>query len=198
MMTEGRKALVLMGSPRHDGVTSKLLQCFREYWTKHIAGPESITVIEAYKAAIKPCIHCGYCKHTPGCVYDDFKIIDSALREADLLVVASPVYGLGYPAPLKAIFDRTQQYFEAKVSLGIKKPIQKHKYGLLLTTFGSPDPQGVEIMKRQLELVFLLVNARLEHTIVAPHTDRIPVNPEIIQEEMQQIILGIKAKWNGS
>jgi multimeric flavodoxin WrbA len=193
MMTEGKKAFVLMGSPRHDGVTSKLLQCFIEQWTTHIAGPDSITVINAYKAAIKPCIHCGYCKHTQGCVYDDFKVIDSALREADLLVVASPVYGLGFPSPLKAIFDRTQQYFEAKVSLGIKKPIQKHKCGLLLTTFGSPDPQGVEIMKKQLGLVCLLVNASLKHTIMAPHTDRIPINLATIQEEIKRFLLNSKA-----
>lgn len=194
---EGKKALVLMGSPRHNGVTSKLVQCFKEQWKLHIAGNNTVTVLEAYKAAIKPCIHCGYCKHTQGCVYDDFQVIDTALREADFLVVASPVYGLGFPAPLKAIFDRTQQYFEAKFSLGIKKPIKKHKYALFLTAFGSNDPKSVEMLQKQLGFVFLLVNASLAHTIVAPHTDKIPVNLEAIQEEMKRVLLDIKAKWSG-
>jgi multimeric flavodoxin WrbA len=186
-----KKALVLMGSPRRNGFTAKLVDCFMEQWKKHITQQDSVTVIDAYQSAINPCIHCGHCKLTQGCRYndsDDFRIIDQSLRETDLLVIGSPVYGLGFPAPLKAIFDRTQQYFEAKFSLGIPKPIEKHKPVLLLVPFGSKDPRGLEILQESVRLTCLLMNAHLEHTIAAPHTDRVPVNLESIQVEMNRFI----------
>ncbi|MDR2484147.1 MAG: flavodoxin family protein [Treponema sp.] len=189
---EGKKALVLMGSPRHEGATAKLVQCFIEQWKASVNPRDGVVVIEAYKAAVKPCIHCGYCKQTPDCRYDDdFKIIDRALKEADFLVIASPVYGLGFPAPLKAILDRTQQYFEAKFSLGIHKPIEKHKPALFLAAFGSSDPRGVKMMQDALKLTCLLMNAGLEHTIVAAHTDRVPVNLETVRGMMKQVLRGI-------
>lgn len=180
------KALVLMGSPRPNGAVAGLMRCFTELWERRGYTAE---VIEAYQAAVAPCIHCGYCKQVPSCRYDDgFTPIDRALREADALVIASPVYGLGFPAPLKAVFDRTQQYFEAKFSLGSKQPIPKHKPGLLLAAYGSPNPRGLELMEEQLRLVFLLVNASLRHTIAAPNTDQVPVNPEIIRTEIDRAI----------
>lgn len=189
-----KKILVLMGSPRHDGVTAQMLHCFLAQWDAHIDQGNRVTVIDAYKTNMKPCIHCGHCKHTPGCMYDDFIPVDRGLQEADLLIIASPVYCLGFPAPLKAIFDRTQQYFEAKFSLGIQKPVQKHKYGLFLAAFGSSDPRGVAVMEEQLRLEFRVMNATLEHTVIAPNTDTIPLNGETIGAEMDRVLRDIKTK----
>ena len=152
-------------------------------------GLGDVTVIEAYKAAVAPCAHCGYCGKQRGCVYDDgFTAIDKALWEADFLVVASPVYGLGFPAPLKAVFDRCQQYFEAKFSLGAANPIPKPKSALFLAAFGSKDGRGVEMMREQLRYTFLLVNARLEKTVLAANTDLIPVDLEAAGSAIQDAI----------
>jgi multimeric flavodoxin WrbA len=106
--------------------------------------------------------------------------------------VASPVYGLGFPAPLKAVFDRTQQYFEAKFSLGIQRPIEKPKRALFLTAFGSENHRGVELMREQLALVFLLLNTSLEQTIMAPHTDKVPVDLKTVKAEIKQELLRMK------
>ncbi len=57
------------------------------------------------------------------------------------MVVATPVYGLSFPAPLKAVFDRTQQYYEAYISRHIKHPFEKPK-GILLSVYGSNDKRG--------------------------------------------------------
>jgi multimeric flavodoxin WrbA len=180
-----------MGSPRRNGVTAALTECFIDLWQS----PEhEVTLIEAYRKTINPCIHCGYCKRIQGCRYDDdFTLIDRALREANLLVVASPVYGLGFPAPLKAVFDRTQRYFEAKFSLGVKNPIENYKPALLLAAYGSTDSRGVAIMQEHLRLAFRLMNASLEHTIAVPNTDRIPVNKETLRSEMTQILKKLEA-----
>jgi putative NADPH-quinone reductase len=151
---------------------------------------DTVRIIHAYKTALKPCIHCGYCTHTPGCVYEDFMPIDRALQEADCLVVASPVFCLGFPAPLKAIFDRTQQYYEAKFSRGIQKPMQKPKQALLMVAFGSPDPRGAAIMEEQLRLLLHLFNARLQHTILAANTDKFPLDRVRIEAELKGILPG--------
>ncbi|MDR3335366.1 MAG: flavodoxin family protein [Treponema sp.] len=186
--------LILKGSPRDDGVTAAMVRCFLPLWDRLMDRKNLVTVIDAYQAKIKPCIHCGHCTHTPGCVYDDFIPIDRGLQEADLLVIASPVYCLGFPAPLKAIFDRTQQYFEAKFSLGIQQPVQKHKLAFFFAAFGSPDPRGVKMMEAQLRLAFKAMNATLEHTFIAPHTDKIPLNEAALSAEINRILLDIKAK----
>jgi multimeric flavodoxin WrbA len=149
---------------------------------------DPLRIISAYEAAVKPCIYCGYCKHTRGCVYEDFLPLDQAFQQADFLVVASPVFCLGFPAPLKAILDRTQQYYEAKFSLGIKNPIVRPKYALFLVAFGSPDSRGVAMMEEQLRLVFHVLNARLKHTIMARHTDKVPPDLPNVKTTLQEIL----------
>ncbi|MDR2500424.1 MAG: flavodoxin family protein [Treponema sp.] len=195
---KGKKALALIGSPRKNGATMGLLRCFMDQWETRGGGREDVTVINAYQPALKPCIHCGYCKQNRGCVYQDFEPIDRSLRKADLLVIASPVYGLGFPAPLKAVFDRTQQYFEAKRSLGIPNPIEKHKPALFLAAFGSPQPRGLDLMEEQIRLAGLLVNAALEHTIIAAHTDRLPVHWARVGDQIARALQDIKAAWEYS
>ncbi|MDR0525864.1 MAG: flavodoxin family protein [Spirochaetaceae bacterium] len=180
---EKKQALVLMGSPRRNGATAELVRCFTDLWQSR---RHEYTVIEAYQAAVKPCVHCGYCKRALACRYDDdFSLIDRGFREADLLVVASPVYGLGFPGPLKAVFDRTQRYFEAKFSLGVEHPIEKHKTALLLAAYGSKSSRGVELMEEHLRLMFLLLNASLKGTITAPNTDSIPVDSHRVAGELK-------------
>jgi multimeric flavodoxin WrbA len=193
---ELKNALVLTGSPRAKGATATLVDCFVAQWHAQMQPEDPVQIIHAYEAALNPCINCGYCKHTQGCTYDDFIPLDRAFQNADLLVVASPVFCLGFPAPLKAIFDRTQQYYEAKFSLGIQKPVEKPKYALFLAAFGSPDSRGVSMMEEQLRQVFHLFNARLEHTIMARNTDKLPLDRMGLEEACQGVLQDFKAKNN--
>ena len=102
-----KRGFILFGSPHQNGATARLVQAFLK------AFPEETewTMVEAYHQKIAPCLGCGLCEHKEGCVNSDFDQIDHLLRTCDYLVVASPVYNLSFPAPLKAIFDRTQRYF---------------------------------------------------------------------------------------
>lgn len=193
---EPKNALVLTGSPRPHGATRALVDCFVAQWHAQMKPEDPVQIISAYELALKPCIHCGYCKHTQGCIYDDFIPLDRAFQNADLLVVASPVFCLGFPAPLKAIFDRTQQYYEAKFSLGIQKPVARPKYALFLVTFGSPDSRGAAMMEEQLRLVFHLLNARLERTIMARNTDTLPLDRIGLADTYQGILQDFKTKMH--
>lgn len=162
------EVFVLFGSPRRDGYTARMLEYFFSCLGEN-AG--NALVFDAYKENIKPCVHCGHCKTARGCVHGDFAAVERGLREADILVMASPVYVLGFPAPLKAVFDRTQQYFEAKFSAGVETPIKKRKAALFLASFGSTDGSGVQMMESQLRVAFKLMNAELVETVTSPNTD---------------------------
>jgi multimeric flavodoxin WrbA len=160
---------------------------FVEKWKSAGAG-NGAAVVSAYRAAVRPCVHCGGCRKAPGCVFDDYAAIDAGFRTADVLVVASPVYGLGFPAPLKAIFDRTQQYFEAKFVRGIVPPISKHKKALLFTASGSGDPRGVSFMKEELLLACKILNAELCGVVSVSDTDRVEPDYEQLSREIAEIV----------
>ncbi|GHU60908.1 FMN reductase [Spirochaetia bacterium] len=190
MLNPGKKELLLItGSPRKNGVTAKLAAMVLE----EVGLPDeniNVTTLDTYALALKPCIHCGYCKKKPACVYDDFLPVDAALQRADILVIASPVYGLGFPAPLKALLDRSQQYFEAKFSLGITS-IKKHKKAVLLCAHGSKDAKGVLFMEEQLKIVFKLFNAELNASIAAHNTDSGDIDFDALREEIKTALTGI-------
>ncbi len=91
--------------------------------------------LSEYKHLYIPCIsrkygtvYCLWFLSTKeGCSIPDYQLFDTLYRNADVVVVATPVYGLSFPAFLKAVFDRTQQYYEAYVSRHIKYPLKSRK-----------------------------------------------------------------------
>ena len=120
------KALVLFASPHADGPTHRLLDAFLsglspERWT--------VETRNVCKEPAAPCMACGYCKRADGCALHDLDGFDAALRESDLLVIASPVYNLTFPAQLKSVLDRFQRYFEARFERGVRPAIVKPRRG---------------------------------------------------------------------
>ena len=106
------------------------------------------------------------------CVNSDFDQIDHLLRTCDYLVVASPVYNLSFPAPLKAIFDRTQRYFSARFVRGERPPIAKHKKAAMLLTCGADSRDGADIIRKQLKMIFTVLNTELAGEVLWKNTDR--------------------------
>jgi multimeric flavodoxin WrbA len=102
----GNNIVVLSGSPRKGGNTDKLTAAFIE--GAESAG-KSVTCFRPADMNISGCRGCGHCfKETGVCVQkDDMRQILDALRKADTLVIASPVYYFGVTAQLKLAIDRT-------------------------------------------------------------------------------------------
>ena len=98
--------LVLNGSPRPKGNTRQMVDAFTEGATS--AGHQ-VNVVNVCQKNIKGCIACEYC-HTKGhgtCVQkDDMQEVCSFLKEADMLVLASPIYYHGISGQLKCAIDR--------------------------------------------------------------------------------------------
>lgn len=100
------KILILNGSPRLNGNTAGLIDAF-----KHGAEQKghAVTVFNLQKMNIHPCLGClggGKNPNRP-CVQDDDMIqIYPAYEEADIIVLASPMYYWSVSAQLKIAFDR--------------------------------------------------------------------------------------------
>ncbi len=125
------KIVVLNGSPRPRGNTAALVAAFKE-------GAESkghqVSVLQIGTMKIGGCKGCEYC-HTKGggaCVQkDDMAEVYPALAEAEMLVLASPVYYFGLTGQLQSAVSR----FYAVMAPAAKK------WALLLTS-GSPNVYG--------------------------------------------------------
>lgn len=164
---EKKLILVLFGSPRKNGFTARLLSEF----LAPLQDAAEIRLIDSYKCGIAPCTGCNLCARTEVCSQADFDELDALIRRADFIVIATPVYTLSFPAPLKAIVDRTQRYFAARFSIGVNPPIAKHKTAVLLVTSGSKNPEGAHIISRQLKMIFSVMNTSLEHEVAWLNTD---------------------------
>lgn len=100
------KIIILNGSPRLHGNTAGLIDTFKKSAEKE--GHE-ITIFNLQKMNIHPCLGClgGGKKANNPCVQeDDMQIIYPAYEEADIVVLASPMYYWSITAQLKMAFDR--------------------------------------------------------------------------------------------
>ena len=117
------KIVILNGSPRKNGNTSALVQAFRE-------GAESAghTVTEFHLASmdIHPCKGCwggGKDSAHPCVQRDDMEQIYPAYKEADIVVLASPLYYWTISGQLKMTFDRL--FAVAEESADYANPIKE-------------------------------------------------------------------------
>ena len=98
------KVLILNGSPRHNGNTT--IACNELAKTFAEEGIETETV-QVGIMNLRGCIACGRCKDTGTCILrDDLNDITAKFKEADGLIVASPVYFASANATLVACLDR--------------------------------------------------------------------------------------------
>ena len=102
----GKKIIVLNGSPRKNGNTSALVKAFRE--GAESAG-HSVTEFWLGGMKINGCRGCcagGKNPDSPCVQKDDMEQIYPAYKEADVVVLASPLYYWTISGQLKCAFDR--------------------------------------------------------------------------------------------
>ncbi len=100
-----KKVLILSGSPRKGGNSDILCDEFAKGATEIGHNVEKIRVAEKN---IGYCRACYACKQSGICaIKDDMAEILQKMIEADVIVLASPVYFYSIDAQLKALIDRT-------------------------------------------------------------------------------------------
>jgi len=125
--------LGLQGSPRKKGNTDILLSAFIEGAAG--SGADVLT-LNPSKMKIEPCTGCRFCEKNGYCVItgDDMsREVYPALRKADLIVVASPIFFYGVPSRLKALIDRSQALWSRKYLMKLMDPGAKWRKGFLLS-----------------------------------------------------------------
>ena len=157
--------LGLQGSPRKGGNTDTFLTAFMEKAGQAGAVTETI---QAAKAGIVPCKGCGYCEKHGTCIIADDPMSESIyglLRQADLIVAASPVYFYGISAQLKILIDRCQTLWSRKYICKLEDPLASSRQGLLFSVAASRGRQIFDGTHLTAKYFFDAIDARLNHTI---------------------------------
>jgi len=106
------KVLGIFGSPRRDGNTDLLLEQTLKGTQDEGANVERLYVSDY---SLTPCKECHGCDQTGECVIlDDMQRIYPRLLEADLIILASPIFFYGVTAWTKALIDRSQALWSKK------------------------------------------------------------------------------------
>jgi len=136
------KVLGIFGSPRRGGNTDILLEEALKGAGKEGAEVERLHLTDF---TITPCRECHGCDQTGECVIlDDMQKIYPKLLEADIIILASPIFFYGVTGWAKALIDRSQaiwarKYLVKNPSLGREG---KRRKGFLISV-GATKGQGV-------------------------------------------------------
>jgi arsenate reductase len=124
-------ALGLQGSPRKKGNSDLLLAMFMG--ELHQRGADTHT-IQVTRQNIEPCKELTVCEKKGYCPIDDDmgREIYGLLRQADIVVAASPIFFYNVTAQLKALIDRCQTLWARKYALKLKDPGYAVRRGFLL------------------------------------------------------------------
>jgi multimeric flavodoxin WrbA len=96
------------------------------------------------------CAHCDHClKHKECILQDDMKIVYGLLRDADGIVIATPVYNGGVSAQTKAVMDR------CRALLAANPKVFKHKIGMAIAV-GGDRIGGQEQAIQQIHTFYIL------------------------------------------
>jgi multimeric flavodoxin WrbA len=103
---------------------------------------------------ISPCRHCDYCLKNAQCIVkDDMYQLYPLLREAQGLVMATPVYNGGVSAQIKAVMDRTRATMAADPRALLRKP------GMAIAVGG--DRMGGQELAIQQIMTFYILNGMI-------------------------------------
>lgn len=100
-----KKVLILSGSPRKNGNSDILCD---EFMKGALESGNEVEKIRVAEKKIGYCRACYACRGTSVCaIKDDMADVLQKMIDADVLVLASPVYFYSIDAQLKALIDRT-------------------------------------------------------------------------------------------
>jgi multimeric flavodoxin WrbA len=106
------KVLGLFGSPRRGGNTEILLEEALKGAEREGAEIERLYLSDL---DVTPCTECHGCDSTGDCVIlDDMQKIYPKLLEADVIILASPIFFYGVTAWAKGLIDRSQAIWAKK------------------------------------------------------------------------------------
>ena len=122
--TRNMKILILNGSPRSNGLISRILDTMANEARQHHA---EVEVVPVCRLDIHPCTGCMSCRSRHNCVLpeDDAQRTLAKIVEADALVIGSPCYWGNMSGQLKILFDRLVYGLMGESPKGFPLPLHK-------------------------------------------------------------------------
>lgn len=178
------KVVVINGSPKMEkGNTAKILMPFLEGMEK--AGA-SVELYYARRLNVKPCdgeLHCWNKK--PGQCYidDSMQLLYPKLREADILVLATPVY-IPLPGEMQNLINRMVPLMDpvlkrqnGRTRARFRADVKISKF-VLVSSSGWWEMGNFGTMLRIVKELAKDVNVEFAGALLRPHSDRIAENQE--------------------
>ncbi len=165
------KVLGIAGSPRRGGNTDLLLE--RAIAGARDGGGQTEMVVLS-ELRIAPCQHCDGCLAEGRCVIDDdMQGLYPKLREADRLILASPVFFMGIAAQTKAMIDRCQALWAIKYVL--KRPValntDSERKGLFLSVGGTGFSKLFEPSLATIKSFFVVLDMKMAGALTYAKVD---------------------------
>lgn len=179
------KVLGLLGSPRRDQNTDSLLAA--SLAGAKAAGADCLQLHIA-DLAIAPCFSCYACARTGHCLVDDeMQAVYDQMAQADVILLASPLYFSGVSAQMKALIDRCQVGWSRQNALQLPALTpEQRRLGAFLCTGGAPNRGGNNFLPAiaTAKLCFQALQVEYRGDLVAADTDRSQVadRPELLAE----------------
>ncbi len=134
-----RRVFIALGSPRKEANSTILAEMAAEGAREAGAEVESFYL---HGMDIKLCDACDACKakSSRGCIIkDDMQLLYPKLREAEALIIASPVYWLTFSSQTKVFMDRWYGLWKGGETSFEGTPFRDKRIGIILTG-GGKDP----------------------------------------------------------
>ena len=137
-MESKKKVLAIQGSFRENGFTTAMLKYAVKEAEKN---GNDVEYINLHNSNINYCKGCRKCFETARCVFtgDDMDHIAESIRQADVIMLAAPVYWANVPAVVKNLFDRMSGTSMEETDTFPKPRLSGKRY-MLFTACNTPMP----------------------------------------------------------
>ncbi len=156
--------VAFLGSPRVEGNSDILL---REALRAVEGVTHDVLVFRLNTMHIKPCQNCGGCDKTGICIInDDMQEISRAIREADRIILSSPIFFFGLSAQSKIMIDRCQAFWCEKYLLKKTIPTGPNgRKGLLMLVGGMKKEVGIQCSEATAKAFFRTISVPDHETL---------------------------------
>ncbi len=185
------KILTILGSPRREGNTAIALGWMEDRLS---AQGHRIDRADVIDYAVAGCDDCRKCKE-PGndlCAHDDgANALFRRMMQADLIILATPLYCWSFPAQLKALVDRMHCMTEGLTGRPEHRSRLEGKTLAMLLTAGGGFPKNIDLLTAGYENLSDSLKTRQVEPFIIPFVH----DPAAMSEETRKHAEEIADAW---
>ena len=167
-MSADKNVAIIFGSPRKNGNTHILMEEAQKGLADNGVRSE---IFHLNEMNIKGCQACYYCKRnnvSECALKDDMQKIYEAIKGADGIIVASPIYFGGVTAQTKAWLDRLFPF----INMNIGSLLPKGKKAAFIFTQNQPAPELFANHIDVFEMMIGLIGFEVKESLLACNLDK--------------------------